>query len=100
MLVKHEANIFKNYLWKRQFVVKYQLQPGNINENEIIHRQFLFNFLTPFTKSFLLEHVSGYFCKRYEVYGSKIIDKYNSDKSISSMTVIENLIDFGRHILR
>ena len=61
---------------------------------------FFKNFLTPFTKSFLLEHFSGYFCKWYEVYGSKIIDKYNSDESISSMTVIENLIDFGRNILR
>ena len=100
MLVRYEANIFKNCLWKRSFVVKYQLQPGNVTKNEIVHRQFFFNFLTPFTKSFLLEHLSGYFCKWFEVYGSKIIDKYNSDENISSMTVIENLIDFGRHILR
>ena len=90
MLVKYEVNIFKNCLWKRSFVVKYQLQPGI----------FLFHFLTPFTKSFLLEHHSGYFCKWFELYSSKIIDKYNSDESISSMTVIKNLIDFGKHILR
>ena len=40
MLVKYEANIFKNCLWKRSFVVKYQLQPGNVTKNEIDHRKF------------------------------------------------------------
>ena len=62
--------------------------------------KFFLKFLTPFTRSFLLENLSGYFCKWYEVYGSNIIGEYNTDESISGMTVIENLIDFGKNILR